>query len=540
MSTLAFTPTKINDYGTTQLTLDYTLSISGQNIVIKVNSITFAASWPFYIYVGISNGTPSYSWQSSQGSCPVTNIYNSNNAMTLASNTRQWDITFTIPNNGNAYYLYFTACRQASGKTSQEVSHGAISQQLIFPITYYANGANGSTAAQRKIHTVNLALQQNNFTRDGFTFKRWNTEATDNGTAYNAGATYSGNAALNLYAIWNHSVTFNANGGSGAPAKQEELSGTAITLSSTQPTRTDHFFRGWNTKADGTGTDYNPGGSLAANDPSITLYAKWEYYRKPNISSLLCTRCDSEGELANEGTYMLVQANWRITKYRSTVAPTSIGIVVKDEDDETVTSVTETQFTPTESGNDLLGTSEFVVAGPFNINKKYNIAVTITDTEDSYTVYDVLTTSFYPWDVIVGGNGVAFGKAATQENLLDVGYDINCDGNVTCVALTQTSDRNAKKHLRYLGEEAAQMIDELEPALFIHEGKRLMGFYAQDVQEADVYESDIVAQGPGAFLTLNYTALMAPLVAYVQMLEERIVELENGYDEDEEDYDEEE
>ena len=71
-----------------------------------------------------------------------------------------------------------------------------------------------------------------------------------------------------------YTVSYNANGGSGAPSAQTKTYGTALTLSSTQPTRSGYRFAGWNTNAAGTGTSYAAGGSYTAN-AGVTLYAQW-------------------------------------------------------------------------------------------------------------------------------------------------------------------------------------------------------------------------------------------------------------------------
>ena len=72
-----------------------------------------------------------------------------------------------------------------------------------------------------------------------------------------------------------YTVNYNANGGSGAPSAQTKIHGTTLTLSSGKPTRTGYTFTGWNTKADGTGTNYSAGGSYTANT-GVTLYAVWK------------------------------------------------------------------------------------------------------------------------------------------------------------------------------------------------------------------------------------------------------------------------
>ena len=73
-----------------------------------------------------------------------------------------------------------------------------------------------------------------------------------------------------------YAVSFNANGGSGAPSAQTKWYGEALTLSSTKPTRTGYTFKNWNTKSDGTGTSYSAGGTVAAaTNQALTLYAQW-------------------------------------------------------------------------------------------------------------------------------------------------------------------------------------------------------------------------------------------------------------------------
>jgi len=71
-----------------------------------------------------------------------------------------------------------------------------------------------------------------------------------------------------------YTVSYNANGGSGAPSSQTKWKDQTLTLSSTKPTRTGYTFSKWNTKADGSGTSYNSGAGYTANS-AATLYAIW-------------------------------------------------------------------------------------------------------------------------------------------------------------------------------------------------------------------------------------------------------------------------
>lgn len=110
------------------------------------------------------------------------------------------------------------------------------------------------------------------------------------------------------------------------------------------------------------------------------------------------------------------------------------------------------------------------------------------------------------------------------------------DGDVTILGtLTQSSDRRLKEHVEYLSDDAAQFVRDLKPALFKMKsnGTRRLGFYAQDVRDAEpegwdtetVSEDGMSSELPDA-LALDYTALIAPLVAYAHQLEARIEQLE--------------
>lgn len=72
-----------------------------------------------------------------------------------------------------------------------------------------------------------------------------------------------------------YTISYNANGGSGAPASQTKYQGKDISLSTAVPTKSGYTFVGWNTKADGTGTSYASGAKYSA-DGNVTLYAQWK------------------------------------------------------------------------------------------------------------------------------------------------------------------------------------------------------------------------------------------------------------------------
>ena len=72
-----------------------------------------------------------------------------------------------------------------------------------------------------------------------------------------------------------YTISYDANGGTGAPADQTKNEGEDLTLSTTIPTLTGYTFTGWNTDTNGSGTTYEPGASYTT-DADLTLYAQWE------------------------------------------------------------------------------------------------------------------------------------------------------------------------------------------------------------------------------------------------------------------------
>lgn len=108
-------------------------------------------------------------------------------------------------------------------------------------------------------------------------------------------------------------------------------------------------------------------------------------------------------------------------------------------------------------------------------------------------------------------------------------FNLSTAGNLTINGtLTQSSDRRLKHHIAYLGDDAAEFVRGLKPVLYEKDGTKQVGFYAQDVEEVEPWQAGIVGRTDGMderlpdLRTLDYTALIAPLVAYTQQLEAKL------------------
>ncbi len=74
---------------------------------------------------------------------------------------------------------------------------------------------------------------------------------------------------------WQWKVSYNANGGTGAPSSQTKTYGQTLKLSTTKPTRIGYTFLGWSTSKTASSASYSPGATYSSN-AALTLYAVWK------------------------------------------------------------------------------------------------------------------------------------------------------------------------------------------------------------------------------------------------------------------------
>lgn len=87
--------------------------------------------------------------------------------------------------------------------------------------------------------------------------------------------TMSVTSSFTVPALASYVITYDANGGLNAPAKQTKYYGKQLILSTNRPIRSGYNFVGWGSSATDTTVDYIPGASYTANK-SVTLYAIWK------------------------------------------------------------------------------------------------------------------------------------------------------------------------------------------------------------------------------------------------------------------------
>lgn len=90
----------------------------------------------------------------------------------------------------------------ASYTANASVTLYAVWKAVTYTVKYNANGGSGAPGNQTKTYGVSLTLSSTKPTRTNYTFKGWGTSASATTVSYAAGASYTKNAAITLYAVW--------------------------------------------------------------------------------------------------------------------------------------------------------------------------------------------------------------------------------------------------------------------------------------------------------------------------------------------------
>lgn len=232
--------------------------------------------------------------------------------------------------------------------------------------------------------------------------------------------TISASGSYALSAItWEHTVSYNANGGTGAPGSQKKIYGSNLTLSSARPTRDGYVFMGWSTTSAGD-VAYMPGSTYGA-DADITLYAVWQIaYIKPAITGLTAFRCDSSGTPKSDGTYMKVTGSWQVDRtLNSSNKATSVKIEYQKTASGSPVKAKET-YPYTTSGN----IAEVIGSGNISTSSIYFVLVTVTDYGGNRQETVIVPAQFRALDVANKGRSIAFGGTASDS---EEGYDFYQD-----------------------------------------------------------------------------------------------------------------
>lgn len=194
---------------------------------------------------------------------------------------------------GTVYYAQITVAGVSVGEcyirfswSSEDTTYGyyytmlPLTVWVQYTISFNGNGGTPSTASmttdkQGKLSSLPTATYDASHVLVG-----WFTDASG-GTQVSPETVYS--SSTTLYARWTvgYAVVYDPNGGGGGPGYEQSSDSAEyhdFIVPATLPTRAGYNFVEWNTKADGTGTGYDPGDRIrvTVSTPSATVYAQWE------------------------------------------------------------------------------------------------------------------------------------------------------------------------------------------------------------------------------------------------------------------------
>ena len=385
--------------------------------------------------------------------------------------TRTSATTYTVVINAS-WETYYSGAQTNYGMTA--TSGGVTKTISAF------NGTKRSSGSASFTGTYSISGNGSATKTITVTFKNFNT---DNGDSASKSVSFT----VTVPAWTSYKITYNANGGSGAPGSQTKWKDQSLTLSSTKPTRTGYSFLGWSTSSSATSATYSAGGTYTANS-AATLYAVWKantytvkynanggtgapanqtktYGKTLTLSSTKPTRTNYNfkgwGTSASATTVAYVSgasytANAGITLYAvwelayqkprivnvSTVRCDSSGVANDEgqnglvtfewECDKTVSSIvikwklpSETSWTSaTVTASGTSGTVSHVIgANVLSTEKSYDIHITVSDAGGSSYAISSLSSMKFVIDILSGGGGIAFGKTAELEGVAEFAFD---------------------------------------------------------------------------------------------------------------------
>ena len=145
-------------------------------------------------------------------------------------------------------------------------------------------GGLGHVAYVEKIEGDQIYISESNQRELEYTEGKYNRNTgyfvfDDGYSAWYSGGEYTVWASRPLPDYYIHivsTISFNANGGSGAPAPLTKVAGNVPTIPATIPTRAGYKFLRWNSSPDGTGAYSAQPGDAWGGDLNITFYAIWQ------------------------------------------------------------------------------------------------------------------------------------------------------------------------------------------------------------------------------------------------------------------------
>ena len=335
-----------------------------------------------------------------------------NNTSTVTWKVKYSKSSSTYNNNGVKYYVNVDGNRVKSGTWTPK--KGATSGTIASGTTTIKHNADGSHAQIRAYAKV-----------------------YDTGFSPSSADDYS--PYLSLTTIKRtFTVSYNANGGSGAPASQTKTYGVDLTLSSTVPTRAGYAFKGWAKSS--TGAVAYPAGGTYKENSAVTLYAIWELLGNVRMESYSAIRCDESGNAADEGTWGKFICTYILSGQG--VNEGSVTARYRASDVSTWTDINITDITQSDphikpADTPSLSVNVSCLISNISQDNSYIIELTVTDSYGNTAIAsDYISQAYFTMDFLAGGKGIGIGTTAScdesehPKGLLTCGMDADFKGDM--------------------------------------------------------------------------------------------------------------
>lgn len=266
-----------------------------------------------------------------------------------------------------------------------------------------------------------------------------------------------------------HTVSYNANGGSGAPGSATKWYGEDFYISNQKPTRANHVFQYWATAANGSGTRYNPGQRYLP-DANVTLYAVWKLATKPpTIQSFTAQRVDEADNPAESGTRVKLNVTWKCdTSGDSTNTVQSVTVAVQDGGTWKETAVTASGATGT-------GT---VTLTDLSADASWRFRVAVRDKYGTASAYTTIGPQRFLLDFSADGRGIGIGVGAPAEGVAINGEPVTVNGcrmpRIYTGSKVITPSASSNRHTLFREDEWAKItgtsITEGHPTVLVANG----------------------------------------------------------------------
>ena len=200
---------------------------------------------------------------------------------------------FTVKNGKGTKYYNEDGTSTITYRTTNDTNLYAYWTPIHYNIELYSNGSYVGVIKNVEYGKLNLPSNTElKIYKNNFNFVGWNIYDDQNWSMYNANKDYTvGLATIDgdtiiLYASWIekniYTISYDANGGVGAPQMTQAHEDETITLSNITPSRKNYTFIGWSTSSNATTASYYPSDEFTMGNEVVTLYAIWK--NNPSLS----------------------------------------------------------------------------------------------------------------------------------------------------------------------------------------------------------------------------------------------------------------